>query len=565
MTGSVRSRGKIRQRSGQSAMEFLMTYGWSILIIGIVVAALFQLGVFSFGSSVGSGSCVSVSGYSCIKGSMNTAGAVSFTFGHLGVGGGAVNITAIGCSNSTAPPTIGWSSTAVNVTTLYSGQSETVIAPCSLSGGSRLGTSFKGTVWVQYITGNGAGGVQEQEVGTVNYAVSSATQPITSTAIAIPGSSSPALIAYNPSNGYMYMVDLSSRMINVISGTTIITTISGFTIPYGIAYNPTNGDMYVVDAGDGTVSVISGTSIIGSPISVGTYPQDIAYNPSNGDMYVTNFGGRSVSVISGMTTVATITVGTEPYGVAYNPSNGDMYVANADDGTVSVISGTSLIGSPISVGTYPQDIAYNPSNGDMYVTNQGSGTVSVISGMTTVATITVGTEPSGVSYNPSNGDMYVTNQGSVTVSVISGMTTVATITVGTEPDGVAYNPSNGDMYVANFGGSSVSVISGMIAPPVTTTVAACFAWGTPVITPDGNIPIQDIKDGTTVYSFNSISNKIVGSRVIQTFRNFTYYTYAINTSLGEVVTTKDHPFYVGNNTFVPAGNLSVGNSVGIFS
>jgi hypothetical protein len=31
----------------QSAMEYLMTYGWAILIISVVLAALFQLGVFN--------------------------------------------------------------------------------------------------------------------------------------------------------------------------------------------------------------------------------------------------------------------------------------------------------------------------------------------------------------------------------------------------------------------------------------------------------------------------------------------------------------------------------------
>ena len=31
----------------QSAMEYLMTYGWAILIIAVVVGALFQLGVFN--------------------------------------------------------------------------------------------------------------------------------------------------------------------------------------------------------------------------------------------------------------------------------------------------------------------------------------------------------------------------------------------------------------------------------------------------------------------------------------------------------------------------------------
>ena len=34
----------------QSAMEYLMTYGWAILIIAVVLAVLFQLGVFSGGN-----------------------------------------------------------------------------------------------------------------------------------------------------------------------------------------------------------------------------------------------------------------------------------------------------------------------------------------------------------------------------------------------------------------------------------------------------------------------------------------------------------------------------------
>ena len=31
----------------QSAMEYLMTYGWAILIIAVVLGALFQLGIFN--------------------------------------------------------------------------------------------------------------------------------------------------------------------------------------------------------------------------------------------------------------------------------------------------------------------------------------------------------------------------------------------------------------------------------------------------------------------------------------------------------------------------------------
>ena len=71
MTGSFRA---------QSAMEYLMTYGWAILIIAVVLAALFALGVFSGASLLGT-SCVASSGYTCTNPVMNTAGVISFTFG----------------------------------------------------------------------------------------------------------------------------------------------------------------------------------------------------------------------------------------------------------------------------------------------------------------------------------------------------------------------------------------------------------------------------------------------------------------------------------------------------
>ena len=47
-----KSKGKIKADSNfhaklQSAMEYLMTYGWAILIIAVVLGALFSLGVFN--------------------------------------------------------------------------------------------------------------------------------------------------------------------------------------------------------------------------------------------------------------------------------------------------------------------------------------------------------------------------------------------------------------------------------------------------------------------------------------------------------------------------------------
>jgi len=47
----------------QSAMEYLMTYGWSILIVAVVLGALFNLGVFSNFSVVTA--CVQSPGFYC--------------------------------------------------------------------------------------------------------------------------------------------------------------------------------------------------------------------------------------------------------------------------------------------------------------------------------------------------------------------------------------------------------------------------------------------------------------------------------------------------------------------
>jgi len=48
--GNVHKNKMARRFAGakaQSAMEYLMTYGWAILIIAVVLGALFQLGVFN--------------------------------------------------------------------------------------------------------------------------------------------------------------------------------------------------------------------------------------------------------------------------------------------------------------------------------------------------------------------------------------------------------------------------------------------------------------------------------------------------------------------------------------
>jgi hypothetical protein len=64
-------------------MEYLMTYGWAILIIAVVLAALFGLNIFNSGQLVGS-SCIAATGYLCKSLTFivsGTSDVLSFTFG----------------------------------------------------------------------------------------------------------------------------------------------------------------------------------------------------------------------------------------------------------------------------------------------------------------------------------------------------------------------------------------------------------------------------------------------------------------------------------------------------
>ena len=128
----------------QSAMEYLMTYGWSILVIAVVLGALFQLGIFSSSSFSSSTGCISATGYLCQSPTLSTNGLLTAQIGEVG---GPVTITGLGCSNTGAPPT---SFSSANIP-LSSGATLTAGFSCTLPS-NIIGTPFAGTLWVSYNT-----------------------------------------------------------------------------------------------------------------------------------------------------------------------------------------------------------------------------------------------------------------------------------------------------------------------------------------------------------------------------------------------------------------------------
>ncbi|MGC9099017.1 MAG: hypothetical protein ACP5HW_00500 [Candidatus Micrarchaeia archaeon] len=143
----------------QSAMEYLMTYGWAILIISVVLGALFSLGVFSGSSMLGT-SCIAAPGYLCQNPVLSTSGTLTFLFGQ-NIGAPVYNAILWVAPQSTVPtstpPSFGFTNSNAGSNTLISNpfqSGQTVNVSVSLSGilGSSpaIGTPFSGYVWLVY-------------------------------------------------------------------------------------------------------------------------------------------------------------------------------------------------------------------------------------------------------------------------------------------------------------------------------------------------------------------------------------------------------------------------------
>lgn len=150
----------------QSAMEYLMTYGWAILTLSVVLAALYALGVFN-GMNFLSSQCLLQAGFSCPNIYMYPNGLLQINL--LQATSSPINITAYGCNtNSTFvnmqtpynPPT--------NQVTVQIGGNYTFTVQC-YSGSAPFsgspGTGFNGYLLLNYT--NLETGFQETMVGKI--------------------------------------------------------------------------------------------------------------------------------------------------------------------------------------------------------------------------------------------------------------------------------------------------------------------------------------------------------------------------------------------------------------
>jgi len=150
----------MRTFKAQSAMEYLMTYGWAILIIAVVLGALFSLGVFSGASLLGT-TCIASSGYLC-TGLVYTHSNndLSATIGqntgatYYGV---AIAYAPQGTATTSGIPSVTFSAistvSSLSSNTLLPGQTVSVSLPASSATPPvSVGTTTAGSLWLAYST-----------------------------------------------------------------------------------------------------------------------------------------------------------------------------------------------------------------------------------------------------------------------------------------------------------------------------------------------------------------------------------------------------------------------------
>jgi len=133
----------------QSAMEYLMTYGWAILIVAVVLGALYSLGVFNGAAFLGT-SCIAASGFYCTNPTLSTGGVLTVTIGQATgttFNNAYLYFVPSGTNFSISDP-------GASIGTLNSGQQVTVSIPLGVGSpypaAYTLGTPLFGYLYLQF-------------------------------------------------------------------------------------------------------------------------------------------------------------------------------------------------------------------------------------------------------------------------------------------------------------------------------------------------------------------------------------------------------------------------------
>lgn len=326
----------------------------------------------------------------------------------------------------------------------------------------------------------------------------------------------PTAIAFDPSDGYLYIADNNTTAgkfcIGVFSASTgaKIGTVSVAGDVSALAYNPTNKETYGCDA-SGVVDILRGITLVGT-VTVGSVPDGLAFDAYNRYMYVANAGSNNVTLIDNSTVVGNLSGFSAPSGVGFDSATGDMYVSDSGSNNTTIISGKTLVGN-VSVGNSPEGAAYDGIDAGAFVADEGSQEVTEIHGQSVTGVYRVGLRPWGVIYDALNEYVYVTNQGSnnvsaiympnPTVSAFSATPSIIDVGVSTQ---FSVSATGGTLPYHYTYGNLPSGCTPPNAPSFTCTPGTAGNYSVSVVVSDANGVTGSHTTTLVVYPLPSVSN-----------------------------------------------------------
>ena len=483
-----------KNKRSQSALEYMMTYGWAILIIVIVAVVLYSMGIFSPSSFLSFSGITGLSGFQPASAACASNGQMIVKLSNsLGY---QVSVSSINVTTSS-----GVSVTQPESATLNPGQTQEfiVFGICPKTSGS----SFSDTITVAYTEPSNPIPGPYSLSGT---AKGTSTTPTYNT-----------FTAYNLPGNVPWTVEYAGM--NQTTSASSMTFVSLSNSAWQIYPTTVNGVTYYP------------IYAAGNNISAG-YNLEVDFIPMR-NLWVANGGAGNVSMIyysnntlakkilnatTGTYTYGLVAVGSGPVGIAITPNGQYVYVANYNGNSISVISTSSnSVIKNISVA-HPADVAITPNGQYVYV-NTELNTTSVIStsSNSVVATIPID-YPEGIAITPNGQYVYVTSTVDNKTSVIStaSNSVIATIRVGFWPTAVAVTPNGQYAYVVNAdnaaSGNSVSVISTSSNSVVATIPAGLVPNPYTIsITPNGKYAYIGVYQDPIVYVISTSSNSVVAT------------------------------------------------------
>jgi len=398
-------------------------------------------------------------------------------------------------------------------------------------------------------------------------------------AISVSPQSYPNAVAYDPVNGYLYVVDgdvplstvrgLSQGQfgpyahgnVTVIDGAdqTIVTTIPTGSDPDGLAFDNATGDFYVTNWGSDNLTVINATTdqAVGAIGAGGLWPNNVVYDPKNGDLYVDNAGSLPTASPTGALAtidpvtgklVSSLQVGPYPYGLVYDPANEDVYVESASALFV-VSTATNAVVTTIPGAGGVGGVALDPATGSLYVAPLTQNNLTVVNGTTNkvVGSVPVGWGPSAVTYDAAHQEVWVGNLVSDNLTVVNATTGLVTgsIRVGVYPSAAAFGGVNLCVYVAEFDANTVvEAACQRFAPGISPALAVGV----------GPVALAPNDPDGTVFAENEASNTV--SVLGQVFTSV-YATVTVGSQpSGAVADGRNGDVYVAD---FGSGNLTVVN------